>query len=207
MKIKTNKLYHLVAIITICFHSCSSLNTSRTSSGNSFSNPHYCKENTDADILFSEAVRWKRLKTMNELVDAGVDINGKTCNCKVVNTSAGQGKWRKIKICDEKPFFLEAMATNNIEVIQFFIEHGVIINQGYSIYEWEKDFGNFHTGNVKSALQITTLDELFRNSVSPEILELLLSKGAKVTPFVKYKTQKMNDSEILSILKKYGVEL
>jgi hypothetical protein len=206
-KMQKLKFYYLIILFLAGLTACS-LFSNNNISGNRYSDPHYCKENSEVEVKFVEAVRRKKLQKMNEFALAGVDVNGGTCKCEIVNASAGQGKWRKINICEYKPFLFYAIATNNFEVIRFFVDHGVKVNQGYNIYEWEKDFGGFHTGNIKSSLQITTLDELFLSSVKPEILDLLLSKGAKATPFVKHKIQKlyMNDNEILSILKKHGIE-
>jgi hypothetical protein len=115
--------------------------------------------------------------------------------------------WGTMTIYESKPFFLEAIATGNSKIIKLFIDKGVEINQTYVVYDYEKGFSNYHTGNVKSAWPVTTLDAYFNTSIDHEILDLLLAKGAKITPIVKIKARQSEDEEIIKILEKYGVEL
>jgi hypothetical protein len=191
----------LISLIAISVTSCG-----LTSLSDNIYVPRPCTDNTDLERSFLEAIAEQNPKKVESCINAGVNINGASCSHKRVNTAAGQGMWGKMTIYESKPFFLEAIETGSAKIIKIFIDKGVEINQKYVIYEYAKDFGGHHTGNIKSALAVTTLDACFNSIIDYEILDLLLAKGAKITSNVETKAKQMADEEINKILKKYETE-
>ena len=194
----------ITCFIMILVTGCGSTSSSTRSS----SNPYSCKENTELENSFIVALREQNFNKLQSAIDAGVDVNGKICNCKKVSVSMGSAQWGKMNICETKPFFIEAISLGNYKIVELFINNGVDVNQSYTIYDWGKDFGGHYNGKVKSSFTITTLEELFKyNYVDNKMLELLLSKGAKVTKVVELKAKQINDEEIFNIFKSHNITI
>lgn len=176
-------------------------------------NPNRCTDNTELELRFIDAISSQNRKILEACYEEGVNINGATCSC-VVKTSVvlNSGAWGSVRICDSKPFFLEAIATGNSSVIKWFIEKGVEINQGYAIHEYEKtNFGYIRSigkiPQIKSSIILTTLDVFLSSPYDPDILDLLLTKGVKVTETAKRVAKNVNDEELIKIFKKHNIEL
>jgi hypothetical protein len=205
----------ILALFAITLTSCMSLFNLGTSSPSPYGNassPYLWQENTELENNFFQAINEQNLKKMKECLDSGVNINGKKYDCKKVDIASGMGMWRTGTICSEKPFFLEAIATSNPDVIKFFIDNEVEVNQMYYVYEWEKDFGGHYITSYKDAdykarYPMATIDELLNSVVNYEILDILLTKGMKVTPIAQIKVKQLNDPEILNIFQKHEITL
>ena len=95
-----------------------------TSSGSKtgyYSDPYSCKENTELETTFVKAIQEQNLKQIENCINQGVNINGKSCKSESIVRDMGSNFWKRVTVYDEKPFFLEAIATGNYDIVEMFV--------------------------------------------------------------------------------------